>query len=67
MKSSARTLTECLWHVFALTRAEQAVAEGIQDATLPSLPLVRGRYAALERAWAACPEPMAVYRTELVA
>jgi hypothetical protein len=50
----ARTLTEALRRCFTLVRDEA-------DGTLPSLPLVRGRYAALARAWAACPDAPAVY------
>lgn len=77
MSAAARTLTEALRRVFALdvaTRralphavALEAARTGgpvtpVSGEALPSGPLVRGRLAALDRAWAACPDPESVYR-----
>lgn len=65
--AATRALTEALRRCFTLIREEQLVAEGSTEVRLPSLPTVRGRYAAMERAWGACPEAETVYRAAAAA
>lgn len=65
--TATRALGEALRKWFDLKRDEALVAEGSTEVRLPSLPLVKGRLAALARAWGACPEAEAVYRTTAAA
>ena len=65
--ASTRALAQALRGLFALTRAEQLVAEGVSDVRLPRPPEVAGRWATHNRAWAACPEATAVYRATVEA
>lgn len=60
--TAARTLTAALRDWYGLTRIEGLVAEGAPDVKVPVPPLVRGRLAAVERAWRACPDAGAVAR-----
>jgi hypothetical protein len=77
MTGAARTLTEALRRVWTLEAAERqavphaaalaAVRTGgpvtpVDGAALPAAPLVKGRLAALGRAWTACPDAETVYQ-----
>jgi hypothetical protein len=74
--AAARTLTEALRRVWTLEATERravphaAALEAARTGTpavptepMPSGPLVKGRLAALARAWTACPEAARVYAT----
>jgi hypothetical protein len=73
--AASRTLTEALRRVWTLEAAERRAVShaaalaaartgepAVPTEPLPSGPLVKGRLAALARAWAACQTAEAVYR-----
>lgn len=63
--TASRQLTEALRRCFDLIRQEARAGQGDPLAAVPSLPMVKGRWAAMTRAWAACPDADAVYRATL--